>query len=546
MSESLSSPKIKISPEKNKIYYEKILSEASLNNNNNINFIKSQNDKKNKINSNIDNKKTTEAICNIIDLINDNNLNLIYKDDTNNFKRNIDQLNLKFYLETEKIMSSNPNSSKEENYLFNSNKLFLILFKQINLYVKEIERLNSIIINSAKTTDTMKKRIEIFLRKQKDFETKEKIIQTLKNSVSSLEKKLSNVLLSENNLRQEIQKLQKEKNFYYEYYKSYISTLSNNNNSTNITSNRSQKIHNLKRNGNKNELLLTQKNNTNDYFFRNSKDIIIFNDTNSSINSVTSINEHKKNNSENEYIWKIINNNNNSGRLKTYCNANPKIVKAKDPLKANNYNIKTGNKSIIRLCNFHSNNNKFSLQIGCKSRSPVKNNKSPNKKNISSVKERKNEKGYFHKSMINDNKFELNILNSKYKTNNTFTFDNPFVNKTIYNASKKNLNTNINVNKLNKNKNRIEKSNENIKKFSHILSKESKSQELDIDVCNLNMLESLLIEIKDYLINNNKNKNKNVNNKKYYNDVKYNPNQKSIFIYYHNNGNKFNNSNNIK
>ena len=268
MSESLSSPKIKISPEKNKIYYEKILSEASLNNNNNnnINFIKSQNDKKNKINSNIDNKKTTEAICNIIDLINDNNLNLIYKDDTNNFKRNIDQLNLKFYLETEKIMSSNPNSSKEENYLFNSNKLFLILFKQINLYVKEIERLNSIIINSAKTTDTMKKRIEIFLRKQKDFETKEKIIQTLKNSVSSLEKKLSNVLLSENNLRQEIQKLQKEKNFYYEYYKSYISTLSNNNNSTNITSNRSQKIHNLKRNGNKNELLLTQKNNTNDYF----------------------------------------------------------------------------------------------------------------------------------------------------------------------------------------------------------------------------------------------------------------------------------------
>ena len=62
-----------------------------------------------------------------------------------------------------------------------------------------------------------------------------------------IEKKLSNVLLSENNLRQEIQRLQKEKNFYYEYYKTCISSMNNNNKSTiNAISNKSISINDLK------------------------------------------------------------------------------------------------------------------------------------------------------------------------------------------------------------------------------------------------------------------------------------------------------------
>ena len=121
MAESLSAPKINlISPEKKRLYYEKILSESSPNNNN-VTKTKFKT-----INSTIDNTQTTEAICHIIDLINDNNLSLFYKEDISNFKRNIDQLNLKFYLETEKIISSNQN---KEDIPINSNKLFLILFK---------------------------------------------------------------------------------------------------------------------------------------------------------------------------------------------------------------------------------------------------------------------------------------------------------------------------------------------------------------------------------------------------------------------------------
>lgn len=90
-------------------------------------------------------------------------------------------------METEKIISSNQNKANNDTS-FNSNKLFLILFKQINLYIKEIERLNSLMISSVKDADNMKKKMAIFIKKQNDFETKEQIIQTLKSSVSSLEK----------------------------------------------------------------------------------------------------------------------------------------------------------------------------------------------------------------------------------------------------------------------------------------------------------------------------------------------------------------------
>ena len=91
--------------------------------------------------SNAHNVKTQNAISNMLDVINDNNLNLFYKDGTSKFKYNIDQLNLKFYLETEKILSST-----QSDLSHNQNRLFLILFKQITLYIKEIERLNLVLI----------------------------------------------------------------------------------------------------------------------------------------------------------------------------------------------------------------------------------------------------------------------------------------------------------------------------------------------------------------------------------------------------------------
>ena len=552
MSYSLSLPKVKtVSPDKKRLYYEKILSDTPYdknnNNNNNNNKIKNiQINKKNQStnkskNINIDNIQTTEAISNIIDLINDNNLNIFYKEDTSNFKRNIDQLNLKFYLETEKIISSNQNKSKEENYYFYSNKLFLILFKQINLYIKEIERLNALMINSVKDTDNMKKKLAIFIRKQNDFETKEQIIQTLKYSVSSLEKKLSNVLLSENNLRQEIQKLKKEKDYYYEYYKAHI--ISNNKNNLDNKNkgknniNKSQTINDLQKNNNNNE---NSKYNTKDNFFTNTKDIILLNEAN---NLNLSSNEHKRNNSENDYSINNNNNNDNnklSVNLQKYNDNSPKR-KGKNTIKIkNNGNNNTNSKSIIRLCNYYSHNIEIDIPLGFKSKSPGKPFKSKNLKDLHLSKGKNNVEKYLSQksTIINENKLDLNIVSNN---NNTFIFDNSFIkrNKTIYNTI--NPNKDLSINRLFKNSNNLDKSNinenekfKNKKINSVIVNKESIYKDLNTEMTNLNNLENLLIEVKEYILSN---ENKSNNNKKINNKIKNIPKNKSNSLQNNNSNN---------
>ena len=168
-------------------------------------------------NNNAHNIKTQNAISNMLDVINDNNLNLFYKDGMSKFKYNIDQLNLKFYLETEKILSSTQSDLSQ-----NQNKLFLILFKQITLYIKEIERLNLLLIEESKNPNYLKKKVS-FIEKQKlEFETKENLIQSLKNSISLLEKKLSNAIISENQIREESEKLKKEVKYYKQLYQQCI------------------------------------------------------------------------------------------------------------------------------------------------------------------------------------------------------------------------------------------------------------------------------------------------------------------------------------
>ena len=148
---------------------------------------------------------SNESLSNIIDVINNNNLNLFYQDDSTNFKRNIDNLNLKFYLETEKILAS-------ANY--NSNNLFLILFKQITLYIKEIERLNVIILGLKKDEQSEQKMASFIQKREMDFETKKNIINALRFSNDTLEKKINNLIVSENNLKQENLRLIQENQFY--------------------------------------------------------------------------------------------------------------------------------------------------------------------------------------------------------------------------------------------------------------------------------------------------------------------------------------------
>ena len=132
----------------------------------------------NQLNNLNNNLKIQNTICHLIDVISDNDLNFFYQDNnSSSFKHNIDQLNLRFYLETEKILSS------PEGTYNNDNKLFLILFKKINLYIREIERLNSVLINQAKEPNFLKKKMIIISQKKDNFETKEMLIQTLKTTL---------------------------------------------------------------------------------------------------------------------------------------------------------------------------------------------------------------------------------------------------------------------------------------------------------------------------------------------------------------------------
>ena len=85
----------------------------------------------------------------------------IYYDKNSEFKNKIDTLNLQFYLETEKYLNYTKNSDIISSQKLQAN-LFIILFKQINIFIEEIERLNKIIIeNKYKKEKIMQRTNEI-------------------------------------------------------------------------------------------------------------------------------------------------------------------------------------------------------------------------------------------------------------------------------------------------------------------------------------------------------------------------------------------------
>ena len=144
------------------------------------------------------------TISNLLDNLNKNSLNVFYQNSTSIFKKKIDELNLKFYLETEKYLSN-----KKTNFNC-QNALFIILFKQISLYIDEIQRLNVLIQEKKFDPRNIKERTEEIIKKSKEFETKEQLIKTLKESKANIENKLLEVIGNEDRLRMENEKLRKE------------------------------------------------------------------------------------------------------------------------------------------------------------------------------------------------------------------------------------------------------------------------------------------------------------------------------------------------
>ena len=84
-------------------------------------------------------EKQKQYLSNLIDNINLNNLGSSFYKDDNLFKKRIDKLNYKFYTETEKYLNDKKDMETSQD------QLFIILFKQISLYIEENERLNQLL-----------------------------------------------------------------------------------------------------------------------------------------------------------------------------------------------------------------------------------------------------------------------------------------------------------------------------------------------------------------------------------------------------------------
>ena len=171
------------------------ISNKEYNNSTKINQDLSNYNNKTTLTNSIDNsieENSNEVVERILDTISKNSLSIFY-DSESEFKNKIDSLNLKFYLETEKYLSNQNKKSKTQT------SLFIILFKQINIYIEEIQRLNMIILTKKYKPENIIKRTDEINQKQKEFQTQENIIKALKISQFNMENKLLQAVINENN-----------------------------------------------------------------------------------------------------------------------------------------------------------------------------------------------------------------------------------------------------------------------------------------------------------------------------------------------------------
>ena len=444
---------------------------------------------------------SNESLANIIDIINNNNLNLFYQDDSNNFKRSIDSLNLKFYLETEKLLSSNMN---------NSGNLFFILFKQITLYIKEIERLNIIILGLRKDQESAKK-MEYFIQKREmDFENKVNIINALRYSKDDLEKKVNSLMVSENNLKKENQRLLQENQFYKNNNNSNTNIINNNINNISHMNNKEKFVSTNEKKKNKDESYTTKNYiKTNSNFINNSKKNIYYNNLkhNSISNKkVVKINKESKNiynNNEIDSKSIIISvkrdehlllkghrrnysdqigvgikcenlNFNINNNINNYNNINKKIIKTNNTIKINKNNI-------------------ISFKVSTPKNKPIQIKPNP----LSGVKKNKNIKYTNSKSIKNDKEKKL------------------FNKKKTYNVSNKSIH--IDSKSIDKTNNLMKSSSLVFNKYNlkeqiignTLINATENNYEVTLgnEIDELTNLENLLNQVKDYINSNRNSKN---------------------------------------
>ena len=319
-----------------------------------------------------------QVVSKILDNINKNSLSAFYEPDSE-FKNKIDTLNLKFYLETEKYLSNQKQKIKTQT------SLFIILFKQIIIYIKEIERLNLIIIQKKYEPENIIKRTDDIAQKQKEFQTKEDIINVLKKSQSNLESKLLLSFINENNLNKKIEQLQKENDFFRNIIEN-ITTKNKNEKNDQIIS------ENFDNDKNDESYIRYNKNNFNENHYRN--------------NNVIKINK-RKNSHHNNSICITNSSTNQINNIKI----RPINIKSKSP---SNYNSLKSSFKLQKIITFNNNMTRNNSEKDNKLRNNINKTIYQFKNNIQKqIHEKMKYKGYLITSLDKNENINMNNYSSK-------------------------------------------------------------------------------------------------------------------------------------
>ena len=147
-------------------------------------------------NQNDNSNNNNLSIYNFINEIPFENLNDYYDIESNLFIKRIEKLNLKFYWTSECVLN-------QQDIKYPYNKLFLILFKQISLYIEEIARLNKQLKQKIKNEKSFQMKIAKMKQKENENVLNKQMLKNLQRDNKLLEKK------NEKN-KNEIEKLNKK------------------------------------------------------------------------------------------------------------------------------------------------------------------------------------------------------------------------------------------------------------------------------------------------------------------------------------------------
>ena len=151
-------------------------------------------------NLNVKNINSTDNLSKMLKNINISSLNDYYEVESNIFKKKIEKLNLRFFWTSEVLL-------KDDNIFFPYNKLFLILFKEISLYIDEITRLNKQLKLKTKNENYYRKKLEQFMLKEKQYILNEQLLKKTKRNMNLLQK-------TNDKYKMEIEKLNKRISYF--------------------------------------------------------------------------------------------------------------------------------------------------------------------------------------------------------------------------------------------------------------------------------------------------------------------------------------------